>query len=336
VIDPDSITPPPSLADILSSGEDLIGRVDFGSRLGAEPRSERAGTTATRTRAPRAEALPAPSAGEAPPAPVEEVAESAPRKRGTRRAKAALRPALERVASSTDEAEPVDDEAPALPVASQVEPEADLDVEADSDADVTINPVVEARSFTEPPSPVGAFTDQDDEYDDRDDLQDDQQVDRGEPTTAYAEPPTRDAARPPGRVAPRRELPELAAPSVVPEEDVAYLGMSVEEVAESARARMRAAEVAHLRHLEAIENEAARRLELLTAQAELDAELIRLHARREAHAIVSAARTRAGGAAGASRAERRLAEVGSTFARFAETLESSIESTTAPDHRHHP
>jgi hypothetical protein len=69
---------------------------------------------------------------------------------------------------------------------------------------------------------------------------------------------------------------------------------AVEEVAAEVIARMRSAEEATLRHLDAMELEATRRYELVTAQAELDAELIRLQSRREAHAIVTAARLRAG------------------------------------------
>ena len=69
---------------------------------------------------------------------------------------------------------------------------------------------------------------------------------------------------------------------------------SVAEVAAAVITAMQASAEAHRRHLESIEQEAARRWEMLTAEAELDAELIRLNARREAHAIVAAARQRAG------------------------------------------
>ncbi len=69
---------------------------------------------------------------------------------------------------------------------------------------------------------------------------------------------------------------------------------SVAEVAAAVIAAMQASAEAHRRHLESIEQEAARRWEMLTAEAELDAELIRLNARREAHAIVAAARQHVG------------------------------------------
>lgn len=329
MIDHDSIAPPPSLADILSGGEDLIGRVDFSTRLTTEAGADEASTTTTtRTPTPRVAAKPAPAAKQAakhaekpaekPAEPVVEVApvvEAAPAARATAAprgsARATLRPRLKKVAER-----PVDEH-------DEVEVE---------EHELVAEPL--AESFTEPADhdePVVHV----DEYDDEDhDGYDDEDYTFAPPLTTPAPSPyaIRRAVR---RPAAAHQLSGLTAPSVVPEQDVAYLGLSVDEVAESARTRMRAAEVAHLRHLEAIENEAARRLELLTAQAELDAELIRLHARREAHAIITAARTRTGAASGPSRAERRLAEVGGTFSRFAETLESSIESTTAPEPRYH-
>jgi hypothetical protein len=57
----------------------------------------------------------------------------------------------------------------------------------------------------------------------------------------------------------------------------------LEVVARTAVARMREAEQAMTRHLEAMQHEASRRYELTVAQAELDAQLIRLHARRDAN-----------------------------------------------------
>ncbi len=105
----------------------------------------------------------------------------------------------------------------------------------------------------------------------------------------------------------------------------------VDEVAAEVIALMRATAEAHLRHLEAIELEAARRCEMLTAQAELDAELIRLHARRDAHTIVAAARR--GGAAGAAAAAAdapdsdepaQLRLIGETFSRFADDVDATI------------
>ncbi len=115
--------------------------------------------------------------------------------------------------------------------------------------------------------------------------------------------------------------------------EVDYLDLSVDRVAASVIARMREAGEASQRHLESIESEAARRCELLTAQAELDAELIRLHARREAHAIITAARMRAGAGSGADEDSVRLNEIGETFSRFAESIETTIaEAPASPDH----
>jgi hypothetical protein len=107
---------------------------------------------------------------------------------------------------------------------------------------------------------------------------------------------------------------------------------TVEEMAATVIAQMRAAQAATERHLEAIEVEAARRCELLTAQAELDAELIRLHARREAHAIIAAARMHTGQEAGTLEENQRIGEIGETFSRFAESLESVVAAATVtPD-----
>lgn len=119
---------------------------------------------------------------------------------------------------------------------------------------------------------------------------------------------------------------EPAATSVV--EESAYVGGTVQEIADSAIERLRDAENATLQHLAALEAEAARRAELLTAQAELDAELIRITARREAHAIISAARSQTGLGAPSSRDSRQLAEISDAVSRFAE----SIESTLTPAH----
>lgn len=278
MIDHDKIAPPPSLADILSGGETLIGRVDFDSRLVTEQ----------------------PADGE--PTEAKQVAKTTPVAK-TEQVTAAETPAPAEPAEPADEA-----------------PEADVEHGTDAHDSDELEELAELDAFDD-------LTDLDD-LDESGDEQFDEYAD------AYADPLAR-ANREHHDPRSRRE-PTLTRPSMLPEEDVAYLGLSLEEVAESARVRMRAAEVAHLRHLEAIENEAARRLELLTAQAELDAELIRLHARREAHAIVTAARTRTGTRTVKTPAERRLADVGGTFSRFAETLESSIESSVAPDHRSHP
>ncbi len=107
---------------------------------------------------------------------------------------------------------------------------------------------------------------------------------------------------------------------------------SVEEVAASIIASMRAIEHNHHRHLEAIEAEATRRYELLLAQAELDAELIRLHGRREAHRIIATARARTGeGHRDVAADSTRLQEIGETFTRFAETIESATAAPSDPD-----
>lgn len=110
---------------------------------------------------------------------------------------------------------------------------------------------------------------------------------------------------------------------------------SVEDVAASIIASMRAIEENHHRHLEALEAEATRRYELLLAQAELDAELIRLNGRREAHRIIATARARTGSERGDARVESsRLQEIGETFTRFAETIESAA-ATPPPPHPDH-
>ncbi len=96
---------------------------------------------------------------------------------------------------------------------------------------------------------------------------------------------------------------------------------TVEEIARLVIERMHDAELAMMRHLDAIEVESARRNELLTAQAELDAELIRLSARREAHSIVTAARVRAGGEATVSAEEHQLDELTESLSRFAEVMD---------------
>lgn len=111
------------------------------------------------------------------------------------------------------------------------------------------------------------------------------------------------------------------------------LPRSVAEVATAVVEAMRRTNAAHERHVEALELETARRCELLTAQAELDAELIRLHARREAHAIISAARARSGEHDTELVASDQLGEIGETFSRFAETIETTVASSPAsPDH----
>jgi len=123
------------------------------------------------------------------------------------------------------------------------------------------------------------------------------------------------------------DVVEAPAPRALREADAdadVDLGRSVEDVAASVIASMRATAGAHRRHLEAIEAEAARRGELHLAQAELDAELIRLTGRREAHRIIATARARTGEEVGDTPSEAsRLQEIGETFSRFAESIEST-------------
>lgn len=119
-----------------------------------------------------------------------------------------------------------------------------------------------------------------------------------------------------------------ATPPGVPDDELDELVLSVQRVADSVIMRMREAGESSRRHLEATAAEASRRCELLTAQAELDAELIRLHARREAHAIITAARVRTGAGTGWHEDSQRLNQIGETFSRFAESLETTVASTT--------
>ena len=267
------LTPPPSLDDILSGGDRLVGRVDF-RRLAAgdaepeapaAPASRRpAGLLRRSTTRPAAEAAPA----------AEPTASPAPE------------PAPEPASESTTESTPAA-EAATPPEPTTAPPRTDA------------APVVEATGAAPAPAPA-------------------------QPVTQPAAQPVVEAV-----VVPTPEQPAPVAPapapqratfgSTVPTEDVPYLGLSVEQVAESAIARMQAAEAAHHRYLEAVEQEAARRLELLIAQAELDAELIRLHARREAHAILSAASGRQP-LPGEDADRHRMDGVADTFARFAESI----------------
>ncbi|MBC7631261.1 hypothetical protein [Aeromicrobium sp.] len=108
----------------------------------------------------------------------------------------------------------------------------------------------------------------------------------------------------------------------------------VADVAASVIALMRSTADSHQRHLESVELEAARRCELLTAQAELDAELIRLHARREAHAIISASGVRTSAQQPGPVGTDHLSEIGETFSRFAETIETII--AFGPASHEHP
>jgi hypothetical protein len=96
---------------------------------------------------------------------------------------------------------------------------------------------------------------------------------------------------------------------------------TVEEIARLVVERMHDAELAMMRHLEAVQVEGARRAELATAQAELDAELIRLNARREAHSLITAARRRAGQPVAADPAETELDEIAESLTRFADVVD---------------
>lgn len=117
-------------------------------------------------------------------------------------------------------------------------------------------------------------------------------------------------------------------------EELPHLAVSVEEIAATVIDRMQRAGEAHVRHLEAVELEAARRCELVTAQAELDAELIRLHARREAHAIITAARMRTGGAEGSAAEGHLLSEINTSLSRFAESIETSVAEASEASEAH--
>lgn len=140
---------------------------------------------------------------------------------------------------------------------------------------------------------------------------------------AEVEPALVDRPRTPAAaaVSQRTEAETRAEPSA--ETGALAVDRTVDDVAATVIAAMRAVGEAHERHLEAIELEAARRCELLTAQAELDAELIRLNARREAHSVVSAARLRVGEHL-SSVQTGQLDEIGETFSRFAESIEETI------------
>lgn len=96
---------------------------------------------------------------------------------------------------------------------------------------------------------------------------------------------------------------------------------TIEEIARLVVERMHDAELAMMRHLEAVQVEGARRAELATAQAELDAELIRLNARREAHALITAARRRAGQPVAVDPAETELDEIAESLTRFADVVD---------------
>lgn len=115
--------------------------------------------------------------------------------------------------------------------------------------------------------------------------------------------------------------PVEPAEPVEPVEPVEERPPSIEEIARLVVERMHDAELAMMRHLEALEVEAARRAELATAQAELDAELIRLNARREAHAIVTAARARAEQSSVADPGDHALDEVTESLTRFADVMD---------------
>jgi hypothetical protein len=103
---------------------------------------------------------------------------------------------------------------------------------------------------------------------------------------------------------------------------------TIEEIARLVVERMHDAELAMMRHLEAVEAEAARRCELVTAQAELDAELIRLNARREAHHIVTDARLRAEGRVGRTPEQEQLDDLTESLTRFADVVDELRPAAT--------
>lgn len=146
---------------------------------------------------------------------------------------------------------------------------------------------------------------------------------------------------PPGRVGLANDWYSAPRPAPFPDLDVADVAgkaergthamedTTIEDVARRVIKRMLDAEHAMLRHLEALEAEAARRTDLLLAQAELDAELIRLNARREAHRIEMSAlaEVRAEvpeplGAHAADPDQRSLDELTDSLSRFADEVEA--------------
>lgn len=116
------------------------------------------------------------------------------------------------------------------------------------------------------------------------------------------------------------EVHTLVAPTPVAEK-ADERSPTIEEIARLVSERMHDAELAMMRHLEAVQVEGARRAELATAQAELDAELIRLNARREAHALITAARRRAGQPVAVDPAETELDEIAESLTRFADVVD---------------
>lgn len=251
-------------------------------------------------------------------------------------------PSLEEILSSTPESRlgQVDFTSRLAP---EPEPESDEDTEVDQtpvDAELPATDSSQADlAPDEPADDISASVNYSDEQALYDELAERAESDR--PVPAISEPAVAPGATPvvdpkPTATPVMRESPSPVSP-VSPGPELDYVGLSVDEVAVSVVARMREAGEASRRHLESIEAEAARRCELLTAQAELDAELIRLHARREAHAIITAARTRVGGGTATDSGGARLNEIGETFSRFAESIETTVaEAPQSPDHPHRP
>jgi hypothetical protein len=208
------------------------------------------------------------------------------------------------------------------PPVAQVTEVAAAPVVAPLEADPDPEPVVLVE-----PEPEPAVVD---ETEDQDEVEDEDDVVAEAPEADEAPEPAEELDEPQDPVQPGPDT--VAEPEAAPAFDLDLpengTAPTVEEMAATVIAQMRAAQAATERHLEAIEVEAARRCELLTAQAELDAELIRLHARREAHAIIAAAQMHTGQEAGTLEENQRIGEIGETFSRFAESLESVVATAT--------
>lgn len=255
------IAPPPSVDDVLSAlaDESRIGQVDFSSGLGAAPAPAKKAATADR------------------PASRTDVA---------RARREAERRAAPIVAEDPEPAPVVEPEPePTVVVEPEQEPEPEPDVEPEPEP--TLVEAEPAPAAAPQPERAPAA------------LQPEPKPKKARRPKKVAEPVVEPAAVPvvPAPVAEPVAEP-VAVPVAVPLVEVPQravdVARAVEEIAAEVIGRMRSAEQATLRHLEAMELEATRRYELVTAQAELDAELIRLQSRREAHAIVTAARLRSG------------------------------------------
>lgn len=318
------IDPPPSLADILATGdeESRLGRVDFRQRLAAQPGADETPEDESPARETSSDAADFASQHD------EELGEIAgPMIMPVAHLDQALAAELPKPRGEAAETQDGDDEPDVAPDSTQ--PPATMigkslrDI-SDSEASPTSAPTETAPGLSLA-TPIKAMP---------------------QKPRAAAQKPAAPAPTPTPTPTPAPALPaaKVTAPPVkstptatAGATEQREVTLSVEEVAASVIARMEAAGEANQRHLEAIESEAARRCEMLTAQAELDAELIRLHARREAHAIITAARMRAGGGASDSEESARLHEIGETFSRFAESIETtSAQALGTPDNPSHP